>query len=126
MIALVQPFGLEGSDMAKPTLKSSVTTINLNTSHPNTPPPYPLGSFAALYIVGILSVVVARYLEPLSLILAYPVISTIISRYVNARVIWWDQSNSIEEIFKAKLYFWILWPYQMPKYWIKIAIAKYL
>ena len=94
--------------MAKPTLKSSVTTINLNTSHPNTPPPYPLGSFAALYIVGILSVVVARYLEPLSLILAYPVISTIISRYVNARVIWWDQSNSIEEIFKAKLYFWIL------------------
>lgn len=112
--------------MAKPTLKSSVTTINLNTSNPQKQPPYPLGSFAVLYLIAISAVVTARFVEPVSLIVAYPIISTLISRFVNARVIWWDQMNSIEDIFKAKIYFWLFWPYQLPKYWIKIAIARYL
>lgn len=108
------------------TSKGAVTAINLNTAGPNRAPPYPLTQFALLYLLGIACVAVAKYLSPISLIVIYPAISTFISRFVNDRVVWWDQANSVDAVFRAKLGFWLLWPYQLPKYVFKLWVARYL
>ena len=104
---------------------TGVTTVNLNTQRPNKPPPYPLLQFLTVFLAGMIAVRVIIAVEPWALVLGYPMIGAVISRFVYARVIWWNQANSLENVFQAKLMFWLLWPYQLPRLILKVAIARY-
>ena len=106
--------------------KSRIVTANLNTQAPNKPPPYPLGQFLAIYFIGMIALLILFKIEPAALFLAYPGIGLVISRFVNNRVIWWNQANSLENVFRAKLIFFLLWPIYLPLFIAKLAVAKYL
>jgi hypothetical protein len=87
--------------------KSQVTTLNLNRAVQNPPEPYRLSEFLIIYVVAITVLIFLRFVEPISLVLAYPLIATVISRFFSKRVIWWNQANSVENIFNAKFRFWL-------------------
>jgi hypothetical protein len=106
--------------------KSQVTTINLNNAIPNPPVPYRLSEFVVVYIAALAALTALRFVEPLSLILAYPIVATVISRFFSKRVIWWNQADSIENLFAAKFRFWLFWPYEVPRFIVKVAVARYL
>ena len=106
--------------------KSQVTTLNLNNTVANQPEPYRLYEFVIIYIIALAALIALLIMEPLSLVLAYPVIATITSRLFSKRVVWWNQANSVENIFNAKVRFWLFWPYEAPSFIVKIAIARYL
>lgn len=106
--------------------KSQVTTLNLSSALGNTRASYRLMHFLILYMASISSIIILSAVEPISLIFAYPVIATITSRFISRRIKWWNQTNSVENIFRAKLRFWLFWPYEVPSFIIKVAIARYL
>ncbi|WP_209428293.1 hypothetical protein [Pararhodobacter sp. SW119] len=106
--------------------KSRIVTANLNTQAPNKHPPYPLGKFSFIYLLGVMALFVIIEVEPRALFVAYPGIGLVVSRFVNNRVIWWNQANSLENVFRAKLLFWLLWPLYLPIFIIKLTVARYL
>lgn len=97
------------------------------SGHRRSPEPsYNISHFIGIYsacVVALFVVAVAAF--PVALFL-YPVLGIVISRFVDKRIVWWNQSDNIENVANAKLHLIATWPLSMPYFIFKVFVSKYL
>lgn len=94
--------------------------------HRGTRPHYRLSEFVMAYALGILVVAVVVSVSPLLTGLSIGVVGVFITRFISRRVVWWNQADNLENVFRAKLHTLFTWPISVPILIFKIAVTQWL
>lgn len=88
--------------------------------------PYKLGEFILVYVIALAIVVLVASVNPFAIGASVFVVGLFVSKFVSRRVTWWNQSDNLTNIFRAKVHTVITWPISLPVLIFQIAVVKFL
>ena len=50
----------------------------------------------------------------------------VLSRFVSSRIVWWNQADNIENVYRAKVSLFVTWPTAVPRLIWRVAVSKML
>ena len=87
---------------------------------------YPLAAFCGVYLLGIGTLVLSAILAFPILLIVYPAVGFVVTRFVTGRIQWLPVHASVENIASAKLNTFLTWPITLPRFFYQLAIIRIL
>jgi hypothetical protein len=85
-----------------------------------------LGEFVRAYVLGLGAVLVAATLSPFLVGISVGVVGIFMTRYISRRVIWWNQANNLENVYRTKIHMLVTWPVSVPVLIFQIFVVQNL